>query len=201
MKITAIKQQIKRQGRYSIFVAGKYAFSLSDTALLESGLTTGQELTEAKIREYKQKSIDDKLYNNALNYLAIRPRSIWEMQQYLQRKGASPALATTILNKLSNSRLLNDEAFAKSWVANRRLLKPISLRRLTAELRLKHVPEDVIQKTVAEDETSEQEVLQDLIRRKRSQSRYQNPQKLMEYLARQGFSYSDIKSVLQADED
>lgn len=196
MKITAIKQQVKRQGRYSIFVEGKYAFSLSDTALLETGLTNGQELSASEVKVLKQQSVDDKLYNNALNYVALRPRSTWEMQQYLQRKGCSPSLAEGILNKLSYLDLLNDEVFARSWVANRRLLKPISRRRLNQELRAKRIPEEIIQSVLGKDETDELDVLRELVERKRRQSRYHDVQKLMQYLASQGFQYSDIKTVL-----
>lgn len=199
MKITAIKQQVKRQGRYSIFVEGKYVFSLSDAALLETGLTVGQELTPAQLGQYKQKSINDKLYNNALNYLALRSRSTWEMQQYLQRKGAPPTLAQTILNKLSKAQRLDDASFARSWVANRRLLKPISLRRLTQELRTKRVPEEIITQVLAEDETDDRAVLHDIIARKSQQTRYRDPQKLIQYLARQGFSYEDIKAAMESE--
>ncbi len=197
MKITAIKQQIKRQGRYSIFVEGKYEFSLSETALLESKLHTGQDLTEVQLGELKQESADDKVYNNALAYAILRPRSQWEMEQYLQRKKCSPALAKKILNKLSINGFLDDEKFARSWVANRRLLKPISRRRLLQELRVKRVSNEAAERALAEDETDEQAVLADLITRKRKQTRYQDDQKLMQYLAGQGFSYGDIKDALK----
>ena len=201
MKITSIKQQVKRQGRYSIFVEGKYAFSLSDRALLESRLVNGQELSPARIAEFKQLSVDDKVYNNALNYVMLRPRSRWEMEQYLQRKACSPPLAETILNKLSNIGVLSDEAFARSWVANRRLLKATSRRRLLQELRAKRVPDVVAQQALDEDDTDESEVLQELITRKRKQSRYQDDQKLMQYLAGQGFSYGYIKSALRGEDE
>jgi len=196
MKITAIKQQVKRQGRYSVFVEGKYAFSLSDTALLDSKLYNGQELTEARIGELKQTSIDDKVYNTALAYAVLRPRSFWEMEQYLRRKKCSPSLSKTILNKLSNIALLNDETFARSWVANRRLLKPVSRRRLLQELHAKRVPETIARQVLDEDETDEQAVLAELITRKRKQTQYQDDQKLMQYLAGQGFGYGDIKTAL-----
>lgn len=198
MKITAIKQQVKRQGRYSVFIEGKYAFSLGESALLDSKLSIGQELTEAQVREFKQTSIDDKVYNNALAYAVLRPRSVWEMEQYLRRKKCSPALEQKILNKLSNIGLLDDESFARSWVANRRLLKPISARRLQQELRAKRVSESIARKVLDEDETDEQAVLAELIARKRKQTRYQDNQKLMQYLAGQGFSYSDIKAALSS---
>lgn len=197
MKITAIKQQVKRQGRYSIFVEGKYAFSLSETALLESKLRNGQELAESQLKELKQLSIDDKLYNIALSYAMLRPRSTWEMEQYLKRKKCSPELIQQILNKLSILKLLDDEKFARSWVANRRLLKPISRRRLEQELRTKRVPEEAARQALAEDDTDEEAVLAELISRKRKQARYQDNQKLMQYLAGQGFSYGDIKTALE----
>jgi NUDIX domain. len=54
MKITAITQQVKRTDRYSIFVDGKYAFSLSESGLLASGLAVGQELTPAELKKLKK---------------------------------------------------------------------------------------------------------------------------------------------------
>jgi regulatory protein len=196
MKVTAIKQQVKRQSRYSIFVEGKYAFSLSEGALLDSRLSIGQNLTEAQVRELKQTSIDDKVYNNALAYAVLRPRSVWEMEQYLRRKKCSPDLSQKLLNKLSNIGLLDDKSFARSWVANRRLLKPISRRRLQQELRAKRVEDVIAKQALDEDETDEQSVLVELVARKRKQTRYQDDQKLMQYLAGQGFSYGDIKTAL-----
>ncbi len=117
MKITAIKKQVKRQGRYSVFVDGKYSFSLSDSALLENKLVGGQELTESQVKKFKEVSADDKLYNNALAYATLRSRSIWEMEQYFRRKKCSPEVAKKILSKLSGMGLVDDEAFARSWVA------------------------------------------------------------------------------------
>src|SRR4051794_35974779 len=113
MKITAIKQQVRQQGRYSIYVEGEYSFSLSDTALLESRLVPGQELTGEEIKRLKQLSGDDKLSGMALRYAAMRPRSTWEMESYLQRKKAPPLLAQQILSKLRKLRLLDDKSFAE----------------------------------------------------------------------------------------
>ncbi|HXE10213.1 MAG TPA: RecX family transcriptional regulator [Verrucomicrobiae bacterium] len=201
MNVTAIKQQVKRQGRYSIFVDGTYAFSLSEIALLESKLSIGRELTSDELKELKQTSADDKVYNNALAYATLRLRSTWEMEQYLRRKQASAPLADQILNKLSIMGLLDDEAFARGWVANRRLLKSMSRRKLLQELRAKRVPDDIAQRAVTEDQTDEQSVLVDLIARKRRQARYRDDQKLMQYLAGQGFNYGDIKAALEITEE
>lgn len=197
MKITKITVQVKNQGRYSVFVDEKYAFSLSDTALLDSHLVPGQELTDEELDRWKQASLDDKVLGRALQYAMIRPRSRWEMEQYLQRKKASPPLVESILNKLSILHMLNDLEFARSWVANRRLHRSTSKRKLQQELRAKRVADDVIEQVLAEDETDEQDVLTALVAKKRQLTKYKNDDlKLMQYLARQGFSYSDIKDAL-----
>lgn len=201
MKITAIKQQIKQRDRYSVYVDDKYTFSLSEGALLESRIASGQELTPEQVNTFKQLSADDKIYNRALRYAAMRTRSHWEMESYLQRKDASPALIEQITNKLETIGLLDDRAFAGAWVANRRLLKPVSRRRLIQELRHKRVADDIIQEVLAEDETDERSTLRELVERKRKQSKYADDTKLMQYLARQGFSYDDIKAALQSPED
>lgn len=197
MKITAIKQQVKRADRYSVFVDRKYEFSLSDMALLESKLAAGQELTEGQVRDFKQLSADDKVYNNVLRFLAIRPRSRWEIEFYLTRKKASPALTDKILNKLSIVGLIDDEKFAQSFVNDRRLLRPTSRRKLVNELRQKHVAGDIIEKVIGTDQDDERAALQAVIESKRRQAKYRDDLKLMQYLARQGFNYGDIKEALQ----
>ncbi len=198
MKVTAIKQQEKLKGRYSVFVDEKYAFSLSDTALLEAKLRVGQELTKGELDQYKELSADDKLYGLVLRYIAIRPRSKWEIKTYLARKHSPPPVQEKILNKLSINNLIDDEAFAHSWIESRRLLRPTSRRRLQLELKQKHIDNEIIEQALAEDETDERGVLQELIMRKRKQTKYQDKTKLMAYLSRQGFSYGDIKTVLEA---
>jgi SOS response regulatory protein OraA/RecX len=81
------------------------------------------------------------------------------------------------------------------------LLKSVSRRHLLQELRAKHIADDIAQQVLAEDETDELQTLRELVNRKRQQTRYQDELKLMQYLARQGFQYDDIKSVLHEEKD
>ncbi len=197
MKITKITQQAKRADRYSIFVEGKYGFSLSESALLESSLASGQELTKEQVGEFKKLSADDKLYNRALRWVAMRPRSRWEVQFYLERKLASPTLIEQTLNKLSNIGLIDDEKFARAYVNDRRLLRPTSRRKMSLELRKKRLPDEIIEAALGSEHEEEKTALLSTIVTKRRQAKYQNDLKLMQYLARQGFRYDDIKSALE----
>ncbi len=198
MKITRIAEQEKLKGRYSVFVDGKYSFSLSEGALLASKLAIGQDLDASEIKRWKQESADDKIYGNALRYAAMRMRSSWEMEQYLKRKGAPPALADKVINKLTNIDLLDDQKFARAWVANRRLLRPTSKRKLQQELRAKHVSDEVIELALLQEDGNELDSLREIVAKKRNLPKYQaDPVKLMQYLARQGFNYDDIKAALK----
>ena len=201
MKITDIKQQVKRADRYSIYVDGKYVFSLGESELLNTGLRINQEFTAEELENLKQTAILDKAYDRALNLISMRKRSQWEMRDYLKHKDYEPDIIETILNKLSDNGYVDDRAFAKAWVNTRRLLKATSKRRLQQELRQKRVEDEIIKQVLEEDETDEHEVLRELVAKKRRQSRYQDNFKLMQYLARQGYNYGDIKAALEGTED
>lgn len=195
MKISAIKQQLKRNDRYSVYVDGKYVCSFSEGELIKLGLHSGQELNETELKKLKNNSLKDKAYIRVIDLLSRRPRSEWEIRDYLKRKKHEPELIEGILNKLTLNMLINDEDFARRWVENRRLLKNTSKRKLRQELKQKRIAEDIINQVLEQDETDEREVIKQIVQKKRKS--YPDDQKLMAYLARQGFSYDDIKAVVK----
>ena len=199
MNITAIKQQQRLQGRYSVYVDGSYAFSLSADTLLEEKLYVGYELDAAGLEAYKKLAANDKAYSLALAYTVRRLRSRYEVTDYLRRKGYDEDLSHRIMQKLERTGLIDDEKFAEAWVRNRRLLKPVSERRLVQELRQKRVADSVIKQILSQDETDERAVLRKLVARKREQTRYKDDLKLMQYLVRQGFSYDDVREIVSED--
>lgn len=196
MKITDIKQQVKRQGRYSIFVEGKYSFSLSEPELMKSGIRIGRDYTEEELEELQNTALLDKAYMRTLDLLSRRARSEWELRDYLKRKDYDSPTADIILNKLSDKGYVDDYKFAKSWVETRHLLKSVSRRKLWQELKQKHISDDIINRVLDEDETDELETLKQLVMKKRTQTRYQDDQKLMAFLMRQGYKYDDVKTAM-----
>ncbi len=200
MRITAIKAQIKNTERVSVYLDGKYSFSLTQNQLLELKIHSGMELTEQELEDLKKASDYGKLLERSMNYVMIRPRSIRELRDYLWRKKADPEMAEKIITKLETRGYLGDASFARSWVRARQLTKPVSKRRLTAELMQKGVSNELIKAALGDNETEdaydETAALRSIITKKRKQARYQDEQKLMQYLARQGFGYDLIKSTL-----
>lgn len=196
MKITDIKLQEKRRDRYSIYVDGKYSFGLSQWQLADSKLKIGQRLTKTELDRLKRDSTFGKLYERTLKWLAIRPRSRWEVDTYINRITNKDEIYREIFSRLENSNHINDLAFASAWIENRRLTKPVSKRRLVQELRAKRVDDEIINQVISRDQTDNLAIIKELIEKKRRISRYQSDDKLMAYLTRQGFDYGDIKTVL-----
>lgn len=196
MKITRIAPQVKRPDRYSVYIDGAYSFSLSESALIAEQLASGQEVDAARLQALKQAAGADKAYGLAVRYVALRPRSEWEVQSYLQRKEVDEPVVQQTMERLRVLGLLDDRAFAAMWVDNRRLLLHVSSKRLYAELQRKRVPRQVIADVLALQDTSadDRTALLQLVQKKRS--RYPDRTKFMQYLARQGFRYDDIVAAL-----
>ena len=161
---------------------------------MSSGLASGQELDAAQLAALKDTAAQDKVYGNALRYAAMRPRSEWELVTYMQRKKVDEPQAEQVMQKLRDLHLLDDRAFAESWVNSRRLLKATSKRKLQQELQQKRVALRIIDEVLQADQADERDVLLELITKKHA--RYPDRAKFMQYLARQGFGYEDIKSAL-----
>ena len=200
MKITDIKQQVKRKNRYSIFVDGKYSFALSEGKLLSKTVKIGQELNKNELASLKDTAVIDKGIYRIIELISRRSRSRWEIENYLKRKKYEPEEIIKIVNVIDEKGYINDEDFAKRWVENRRLSKPISIRKLRLELKQKRIDKEVIQRVLDNDDTDEKTVLKELIEKKSRQMRYKDKQKLISYLMRQGFSYGDIKAALNGPE-
>lgn len=197
MKITAMKAQVRNPERVSIYVDDKYSFSLTQSQLLEHKLHSGLEIDEEALAKLKYASDYGKTLERVMKFIMIRPRSVREVRDYLWRKKADPDLAAAVMRRLEDRAYLNDANFAKSWVRARQLTKPVSKRRLTMELRQKGVTEVDINQAFEQEKYDEKQALHEIITKKRRQLRYQDDIKLMQYLARQGFSYDIIKQALQ----
>src|ERR1700744_901235 len=85
----------------------------------------------------------------ALRFLKIRPRSIAELREKLEKKEFSKDEIDVAIHDLIASGLLDDRAFTKSWI-NYRLARPFGFRRIAQELKIKGVDGDIIDEVMAE---------------------------------------------------
>lgn len=215
MKITDITLQVRDKNRVNISVDGKYRFSLDVYQIGDLGLKIGKEYSDEELIALEAESQFGKLYARTLEYCLMRPHSAKEVRDYLYKKtrttklrskktgelydkpGVSQEVTGRVFDRLVEKGYVDDEKFTRYWVDNRSLTKGVSKRKLTAELRSKGVEQSIIEKFLTESDRTDNDEITKIIAKKRN--RYPDDQKLMQYLARQGFSYDDIKAALAAD--
>lgn len=195
MRITSIKQQVKNPERASIFIDGKYSFSLSLNELVAEKLKIGQELDEPELKRLKKLSDDGKLKGRALEWVMTRPRSVREFRDYMFRKKAEPDMTAKLIGEFTERNYLNEKTFA-GWLVDMRRRGGKSERAIKAELAKKGIAREITAE-VMEGNGNELARLKEIVAKKSKLPRYKaDPSKLMAYLARQGFSYDDIKQVI-----
>jgi regulatory protein len=194
MIITKISKAVKTEGRYNVFVDEAYSFSLDEAQLLKLEIRKGQELTEEELAKLKNESDFGKNYVRALDLISRRQRSEKEIRDYAWKKRWTEENRDRVIERLKERRYLDDEKFAESFVRSRANTRNFSQRKMQVELVKKGIKSEVIERVLANGDFDELVSLKNLIAKK--QAHYDSDEKLIQYLARQGFRYDDIKSVL-----
>ncbi|RJR29283.1 hypothetical protein C4564_03005 [Candidatus Microgenomates bacterium] len=198
--ITAIKPQ-KNKPRVSVFLDGRFRFGIDLENLVKFGLRVEQELTEQDIEKIIKIAEIGKTFPKLLKFATIRPRSMKEISDWFKRREIGEDAQEKLLTKLQRVIKVDDEEFAKWWVAQRLSFSPRSKKALAVELMQKGIDNNTIKSVLEETEIDELPLVKKLAEKKlRSLSRYDEEtrnKKLIAFLQRKGFSWGVIKGVVK----
>lgn len=167
------------------------------------------------IRQAQAKDFEG-FYNKALKFLSYRPRSEKEVRDNLlkksfgRRSGPSEGTIELIIKKLKEQKFLNDSEFAKWWIEQRTLVKPMGKRLIKIELTRKGIDKELIDEIFDSAEVlvqNELEMARKLVQRKikkylpagrqvKGLDRQKIYQRLGGFLSRRGFDYDTIKKAI-----
>lgn len=104
-----------------------------------------------------------------------------------------------VVSRLEAQNYINDQDFARYFIENRHQNKGISTKRLVQELKIKGIDSDIIEQAMFDQGTGnllrdEEVEIEKMI--KKQLRKTSDRQKIIAYLARQGFSYDLIKTKL-----
>lgn len=194
-KVTAIEPQKRNPQRVNIYLDGEFAFGL--TRLVAAWLKVGDELSAEKIASLQEADAREQALQYALRLLTYRPRSQAEVRQRLEQRGWSEKIIEETLERLRQDGLLNDAAFAHSWVENRYTFRPRGRRLLIQELRQKGLDEQTIQDALGD--MDEEEAAYTAARTRAQRLKGLEPRlfyrRLTAYLVRRGFSYETAGTI------
>jgi regulatory protein len=111
----------------------------------------GRRASSAERRE-RHAAVDDPatVLEAAARFLEARARSVAEVRRRLTRAGYRPALVESAITRLLELGMLDDDAFARSWVESRDRARPRGERALRQELALKGVDRSTVDLVLGE---------------------------------------------------
>jgi regulatory protein len=131
-------------------------------------------------------------------FLSYRARSESEIRRNLHKHEIPEPVIEETLERLRRDGLANDDQFARAWVENRTTFRPRSRRMMALELRQKGLDEEAAKSALADvdDEALAYEAATKRVPRLKGLEWSEFRKKLSDFLARRGFSYSVITSVV-----
>jgi regulatory protein len=144
-----------------------------------------------------------------LTLLTLAPRTRAQLAVALRRRGIPDGVADEVLARFEDVGLIDDAAFARSWVESRHYSRGLAGRALSAELKQRGVAPDEIRAALDEQLSPDAEITaaRRLVERKiagtRGQPADQRTRRLAGMLARKGYApglaYRVIKEALEAE--
>ncbi len=141
-------------------------------------------------------------YEAALVLLTYRDRSLWEIRDRLKRKGYHKELIESVVIRLLDEGLLDEERFVRSAIRTGMGARPTGRRRLRYELKKKGVADEIIGESIKEmysDDDEEALALSLAEARWERLSGLSAEKRLLRlagYLSRRGFSYKAVRRAL-----
>jgi len=201
-QISAIEPQKRKHDRFNIFLDGEFAFGLDAAALVRNEIRVGKELDKEEVEKLVLENEVGKMMNKVWRFLAVRPRSRKEIEDYLKKKEAGPSVSQVIFEKLERYGAINDFEFAKEWVESRNRIRPRGSFLLRIELGQKGIDKEIITAVLEKNEGHQFGLAQKAAEKKLKalKNLEYRPffQKMSSYLLRRGFDFGTTKRVVDS---
>ncbi len=201
--ITEILPVPDKKGYFDIYADGELILTISEDAVIESGIRVGDEIDSERLSEIESAVSLTKAKAKAYNYLSYGDLSKNALFKKLNRFGFDADICKTVCHDLEKSGYINDERYAKafaSYLASSKLYGP---RRILQELCIKGISKDLAENCIAELETDFDGNIKVLCDKKfrYDQSDRKGVSKLISALIRYGYDYDSITTILSDSEE
>ena len=201
MTVTKIEPLSKT--RYKVYLDGQFAFTLYKGELSRYHIAE-ESVIEDDIYDSLQQIITKRAKLRAMHLLSDMGRTESQLRTKLKQGGYTEDAVEAAIRYVKSFGYINDMEYARSFIDSRKDRK--SKKELYAALLQKGVPAEIVEQVFEEADYGEKDSRQaiEALMRKRSYNPetadVKEKQKMMGYLMRKGFSYQDVRNVLQVCE-
>ncbi len=195
MIITAVEP--RKKGLSALYIDGEFAMKLDTEVLLARRFDVGREIDDEELRACIRASDSKRCKDKAMWLISFRDHSRRELTDKLRRDFTEESCEMAA-NRLEELGLLNDDRYARRYAADLVSLKHLSERGVRQKLYEKGIDRALIDEVLGELFIDERAQIRTIIEKKYARSLHDEKglRRCINALARLGFGYSDIKSVL-----
>lgn len=196
MIITAVEP--RRKGLSALYIDGELAMKLDTEVLLAHRFDVGKEIDDEQLHECVQASDMKRCKDKAMWLISYRDHSRSELIGKLKKDYGEEACEAAV-TRLEELGLIDDGRYARRYTADLINIKHLSERGVRQKLYEKGIPRELIDEVLEEVFIDEKEQIRTVIEKKYVRSLYdeKGQRRCANALARLGFSYGDIKSVMR----
>ena len=196
MKIEKIEKSKHKRERVLVFLEGGDLLKITDAELLRFGLFIGMDLSDDLVVELRQAAAHSETKIRAAHMASSRMLSKKELRQRLEKKGATPDDAAEAAERMEELGAVNDAAYADVIVRHYGGMGYGAMR-VKQELQRRGVPKELWDEALLQL-PDPQQAIERFIQSKCKGAVPDRAQmkKLSDALLRRGFSWNDIRPVL-----
>lgn len=197
MYVTKLEPVTK--AKYKVFLEEQFAFVLYKGELSHYKIQEGAQLSEETIKEIKKEILEKRAKLRAMHLLECMDRTETELYAKLKRDLYPEDIIETAMQYVKSFGYIGDSVYAKRFVESRQNTK--SKLEIKMSLLQKGVSKEIVSEVLETyyDGQDESVAIQRLLNKKRFSAETateEEKRKMYGYLMRKGFSYEDIRRVI-----
>lgn len=199
MIITSIEVNMNSATMATIHIDNNNFFCLPQKRIKLLNLYEGKTITPETLEYILTYEVYDAAKSAAVNYLAFKLRTSYEIKQKLSDLGYEEETINRVIENLIEIDYLNDYRYTIKYISEKTKLKPKSIKMLSMELNYKGVPSDIISNVIEELNLDENDIAFDLIKKKFSKQTSFDEKaihKMRTFLINRGFNYQQISKAI-----
>ena len=117
MKIVKYKKE--KSGKYKVYLEDGSTLTTYEDVIINNNLLYHNQIDDNLKEKLENESNYQKIYNTCIKYISVRVRSTKEVKDYLYKKNIDEETRISIIERLKNNKLLNDEVFTELFIKDK----------------------------------------------------------------------------------
>lgn len=201
MEITSVEKNRKNKDRLSVYIDGRFSFTISEEDYISLNLYEQSEISEETLEYIKDTLNVREARAKAVRYLSLKLRTEKEVREKLLNEGYDPDCTTKVIDELKAIGYINNKLYAQKYLYDRSKLKPASRRMMRLELLSRGIEEETADEVLADWKVEDSSVAESLLKRKFGKYDLSDEKILRKaymFLVHRGFSRETIREALKS---